>query len=197
MANPTARARVTAREAAAQGHQRPGGYVAARAVGSYVPTLTRKAFEKFGFSAATLVTDWAQIVGADIAGSTVPVKLSWPRRAESDLGDEAGQGSRPQKRIEATLVLRVDPAVALDIQYRTRQILERINGYFGYRAVAQVKIEQGTVAEVGEARQIVSGAPAGIVTPAPADVIPGNGDEMLRKALTRMRDGITRRQAAA
>ena len=43
-------------------------FVPARTVGSYVPKLTRKAFEKYGFSAATLLTDWALIVGEDIAG---------------------------------------------------------------------------------------------------------------------------------
>lgn len=168
--------------------------MAARAVGSFVPTLTRKAFEKFGFSAATLVTDWAQIVGADIAQSTVPVRLSWPRRADSDFADEGA--TRPQRRQEATLILRVDPAVALSIQYRTRQILERINSYFGYRAVAQVRIEQGSVAETTKALQPVSGSPRQSPPPRSLDELP-QGDEMLRQALARMRDGIARRSPAA
>jgi hypothetical protein len=37
--------------------------VPARAVGAFLPRLTRKAFEKYGFSAATLLTDWPAIVG--------------------------------------------------------------------------------------------------------------------------------------
>lgn len=196
MANPTTRARIPAREAPAYAQQRSSSYVAARPVGSYVPTLTRKAFEKFGFSAATLITDWTQIAGADIAASTVPVRLSWPRRAESDIGEEGASG-RSQRRQEATLVLRVDPAVALSIQYRTRQILERINSYFGYRAVAQIKIEQGAVRETSEARQMVSGAPLPTaVTPRSLEGLP-EGDEMLRNALARMREGIARRSSAA
>ena len=47
-------------------------YVPARAVGAYVPKLTRKAFETFGFSTATLLTDWSTIVGDQVAGYAVP-----------------------------------------------------------------------------------------------------------------------------
>ena len=57
--------------------QRPS---TARTVGSFVARLTRPAFEKFGFSAATLITDWGTIVGADIARYTSPQRLKWPRR---------------------------------------------------------------------------------------------------------------------
>lgn len=110
----------------------------AKAVGSFVPRLTRQAFEKFGFSAATLITDWVSIVGAETAAWTTPERLKWPRPVASrgDIG-EPDQG-----RPGATLVLRVDPGRALDIQYKSRQIIERINAYFGYRAVAELRIQQ-------------------------------------------------------
>jgi hypothetical protein len=39
-------------------------------------------------------------------------------------------------------VLRVDAAKALDIQYRAAQIIERINAYLGYAAVAQLRLIQ-------------------------------------------------------
>ena len=45
---------------------RRGTTRAARSV-RMVPKITRKVFEKFGFSTATLLTDWAVIVGADLA----------------------------------------------------------------------------------------------------------------------------------
>ena len=52
------------------------------AAGSFVPQLTRKAFEKFGFSAATLIMDWPTIVGGEIAYYTQPERLKWPRVAD-------------------------------------------------------------------------------------------------------------------
>jgi hypothetical protein len=113
----------------------------AKTVGSFVPGLTRKAFEKYGFSAATLLTDWAQIAGAELAHYTVPERLKWPRGAEAYGKVEQGEEGRPG----ATLVLRVDPARALDVEYKSRQIVERINAYFGYRAVAALRLIQTPV----------------------------------------------------
>ena len=113
-------------------------YVPARAVGSYVPKLTRKAFEKYGFSAATLLTDWAVIVGEEIAGFTAPERLKWPR----DVGRTRGCRGRRRRPPRRHAGLRVDPARALDVEYKRRQILERINGYFGYRAIAELRLLQ-------------------------------------------------------
>lgn len=111
-------------------------FVPAKAVGSFVPTLTKKAFEKFGFSAATLITDWARIAGAELAVYTRPDKLKWPR------GSESGAVEDDEERRGATLILRVDPARALDVEYRARQIMDRINSYFGYRAVETIRLVQ-------------------------------------------------------
>ena len=71
------------------------GYVPARAVGVFVPKLTRKAFEKYGFSAATLLTDWATIVGKELAGFTAPERLKWPRGVDIREDVDAGAEGRP------------------------------------------------------------------------------------------------------
>jgi hypothetical protein len=111
-----------------------------RAVGSFLPGLTRKAFERYGFSAATLVMDWPHIAGRDLASHTAPERLKWPRHGEE------GGGEAPEKgRQGATLVLRVDGARALEVQYQAAQIIERINAYFGYAAVAQLRVVQAPI----------------------------------------------------
>ena len=114
-------------------------------MGSFVPRLTKKAFEKYGFSTATLITDWATIVGTEMAAWTAPERLKWPRLSEDADGGEPSRG-----RSRATLVLRVDQARALDVQYKSRQIIERINAYFGYAAVTEIRIIQGPVVERSE-----------------------------------------------
>ena len=48
-------------------------------------------------------------------------------------------------RSGATLVLRVDGGPRLDVQYKARQIIERINAYFGYAAIAELRIVQAPV----------------------------------------------------
>ena len=115
----------------------------AKAVGSFVPQLTRKAFEKYGFSTATLLTDWAAIVGPDLAAVCRPERLKWPRQVDA-YAAEIDDVGRPG----ATLVLRADGAEALTIRYQSRQLLDRINAYFGYCAVSELRLVQAPVAAV-------------------------------------------------
>lgn len=123
-------------------------HASTRAIAALVPKITRKAFEKHGFAAANLIIDWPQIVGGGLARDTRPLKLKWPRSVDKFADTEEGGEGRPG----ATLTLQVDPAIALDVQYQTAQIIERINAYFGYRAVVSLRIVQEAIeaAEIGD-----------------------------------------------
>ncbi len=161
--------------------------IGARVVGSYVPRVTQKAFEKYGFSAAALLTDWAAIVGADIASYTEPERLRWPKFVDNRATVEADATGRPG----ATLVLRVSGARALDIQYKSRQLVERINAYFGYRAVAEIRIQQGVVARDDEARSAPmkpQRKPA--ASSAAAAELETVSDDKLRAALSLLQAGV-------
>jgi hypothetical protein len=150
-----------------------------RALGSFVPGLTRKAFEKYGFSAATLITDWATIVGRDLAVYTAPERLKWPKSVEA-YEDTATDG---KGRPGATLDLRVEPARALEVEYRRRQIAERINAYFGYRAIEKIRLLQASIDRP---------VPRKIRKPTAAEIqpLPGVADDGLRAALEAMGAGI-------
>ena len=76
-----------------------------------LPKLTRKALGKFGFSYIGLITDWATIVGPDIARLSAPEKLTFPLN----------------KRDSGVLRLKAEGGAALEIQHLEPQILERIN----------------------------------------------------------------------
>jgi hypothetical protein len=162
--------------------QRPAGRIPARAVGTFVPKLTRAAFEKFGFSTAALLTDWPTIVGPKLALSTVPDRIKWPRSVEQDAMD----GSSGPRR-GATLAIFVDPARALDVQYQAAMIIDRINAYFGYRAVAELRIQQAVVARepepVSPRTQLVAPRSA---DPALATI----ADDGLRAALERLEASV-------
>lgn len=161
---------------------------AARAVGSYVPRLTQKAMQKYGFSTAALLTDWAAIVGKDMAAYTSPQKLVWPRAPEVYGETPAEQAGRPG----ATLFLKVEAARALDIEYKRAQIVERINGYFGYRAVAELRIQQAPIAPLAPSKPRDVIAPKARVA-GPGVDLGGIRDEGLRAALERLQQGIAKR----
>lgn len=162
-----------------------------RAVGSFVPKLTQKAFEKYGFSAATLLTDWTSIVGGDLASYTAPERLKWPRGVDA-YGDVAdGASGRPG----ATLVLRVDGPRALEVEHRARQILERINAYFGYRAVAEMRIVQAPITRRDAATPSIRKTAARPVPAAAPVDLARVADENLRAALAKLQAGIARDRA--
>lgn len=165
--------------------QRANGRSAARAVGSFVPKLTQTAFEKFGFSIVALLTDWPTIVGPKLAQYTVPDRIKWPRGVEYADG-EASSGPRRG----ATLCILVEPARALDVQYQGALIIDRINAYFGYRAIAELRLQQETVAHVPELAPPAR-KPVPVLPPDPAlAAIP---DDALRSALLRLEASVMAR----
>lgn len=116
---------------------RPGRGVFAKAVGAFVPKVTAAVFQKFGFHSAEIMASWATIVGADLGRLTRPESIKWPRGARlQDPGEDDGSAHG------ATLVVATEPAFALDISYRRAELVDRINRYFGYRAIAQIKVHQ-------------------------------------------------------
>ena len=166
--------------------------IPARPVGTYVPKLTRKAFEKYGFSAAALLTDWATIVGTEVAGFAAPERLKWPRNVAIRGDVESGAEGRPG----AVLILRVDPAHALDVQYKAAQILERINVYFGYRAMAELRIVQAPLTKAANTTVREAVVPRN-APDLEAPELSGIADEPLRAALARLKSSVASRTRAA
>lgn len=93
--------------------------------------ITRAAFARYGFAAADAAAGWEEIVGADLAAVSAPERIRWPR----------GSGEAAQKQ-GGTLIIRAAPGRALELQYEASRIIARMNGYFGYGAIAAVKVVQ-------------------------------------------------------
>ena len=102
-----------------------------------MPEIMKKAYERFGFAYGDVLSRWEEIVGADLAGFTSPARVRWPRRRDGD----AARG----RKAGGTLIIRVDGPSAIEVQHSAPQIMERINGYYGYGAIADIKIVQGPV----------------------------------------------------
>ena len=110
--------------------QRPRGGEA-RAVSSLMPDIGRAAFRKFGFVQSSVVSRWDEIVGARYAAVSAPEAIRFPVGKKSD----------------GTLELTVEGAHATMIQHVLPEIIERVNRFFGYGAVARVKVRQGPVSK--------------------------------------------------
>ena len=79
-------------------------------------------------------------------------------------------------------MLRVEGARALDIQYQSRQILERVNAHFGYAAVTELRLVQAPLPAPcrGPGRACAQRQPA------PVPEVAGIADAGLREALRRL-----------
>jgi hypothetical protein len=102
-----------------------------RAVGVVLPRIAAPAFAKRGFAEAAIVTDWAAIVGPDLAAHSAPERIVFPR------------GKGRGKRRGGALRLRVAGGIAVELQHLEPKIVERINGYFGFPAVERLVLLQG------------------------------------------------------
>ncbi|MDX9862596.1 MAG: DciA family protein [Rhodospirillales bacterium] len=102
-----------------------------KALASAVDGVTRPIFGKRGLADGAVVHHWRTIVGERFAALSAPEKLVFP------TGDRHG----------GILHLRVaGGGIATQLQHLEPILVERINSYFGYRAVARLHLKQGPAA---------------------------------------------------
>lgn len=92
-----------------------------------VKKLTQNALGKHGFVQVELLSNWSNILGEELSYGIKPVSLSFPTK----------------ERSKGTLKVRTaGGAFALLFEHQKGQVIEKINTYFGYPAIQQIKIEQ-------------------------------------------------------
>src|SRR6201991_99467 len=154
------------------------GRISAKPLSLLLNDVFKDAYAKQGFAARELVTRWAEIAGPEVAAHSEPLKIQWPRPVE-------GQATEP-----ATLVLRVEGPMALEIQHASDVILQRVNRFFGWSAVGRLALRQGPLSR----RERPRPAPA----PDPRQIeqiertLSSIEDEELRAALARLGASIKR-----
>ena len=156
----------------------------ARAIGSYVARALDPAARARGFATTALLSDWPAIAGRELAQFTMPDRVIWPRRRDERVEAPA----RGHKSEGATLVLRVEGPRAIEVQHRSAQILERVNAYFGYRAVTEMRFVQAPIR-----RAKPRPAPKPPLPPYSLPKSAGIEDEGLARALSRLGAGAKSR----
>jgi hypothetical protein len=151
-------------------YERPRGGEA-RMVSDLVPEIGRAAFRKFGFVQSSVVSRWREIVGDRLADVTQPAMIRFP------AGQKAG----------GTLHLTISGAHAPMLQHVAPDIIGAVNRFFGYAAVAQVRMTHGQVTPAAPVQ------PPAMLKPVPAelgDSLRDIGDPELRTVLERMAAGL-------
>jgi len=101
----------------------------ARSVSDLIPGAGGAAFRRFGFVQSSIVSRWREIVGERYAGVSAPESIRFP----------------PGRKSDGVLTLVVAGAHAPMLQHVTPVIIDRVNRFFGYPAVARVSFRQGVM----------------------------------------------------
>lgn len=159
----------------------------ARPLADLVTGALTPACRRRGFAAATLLMHWPDIVGPAVAAATQPERLVWPRAAGGVEVEDGG----------AVLVVRADPGAALLLQHTAPQIIERVNTFFGWRAVERLKLVQHHRPRLPRAVPPCPAAPDEADRAAVRATLHPASDERLGEALVRLGANLRARRRAS
>ena len=94
-----------------------------RPFSSSIPKTLKKYLRKGGYNYSNIVDNWTKMVSKKISDSCYPITVK--------MGKEMRNG---------TLVLNVLHGKELEIEYAKKEIIDKINSFFGYNCIDQVTL---------------------------------------------------------
>lgn len=101
-------------------------------------TINGRAFRRFGFAKSDIHLHWHEIVGSTLAKSSLPERLVITKNIAKD--DDNGQ-----QRRAGVLHIRVEGSFAPEMQHLELLVIDKINGYYGFKAVERLVFNHGPV----------------------------------------------------
>ena len=95
-----------------------------RPFGNTLPRGVKGILKKSGYNYSEIISKWSVLVGKDISSCT------YPKSIKMKNGDSNG-----------TLVLAIKRGDEINIEYSKREIINKINSYFGYKLINEIKLE--------------------------------------------------------
>ncbi|WP_145142794.1 DUF721 domain-containing protein [Roseomonas gilardii] len=140
-----------------------------RPLGIVLPPITRPAFRRRSPAGASLISDWAAVVGPQLAAVTQPLRLA-----------------------RGTLTIACSGPMAMELQHLGPQLMARINANLGSIAVEALRFVQQ--APAGRAARPAAPRDPAILPGKLAERLAGVQDPDLRAALERMAQGVYRKR---
>ena len=95
-----------------------------RPLSNTLPAQIKKILKKNGFNLSSIVDNWTRIVGNNISNNCYPINIR-------------AQGNSK----EVTLILNVMHGKEIDVEYNKKNIIDKINSYFGYSFINNIQIK--------------------------------------------------------
>jgi len=94
-----------------------------RPFSSSIPQGLKKILKKSGYNYSNIVENWKKMVGKEISDSCYPSTIKMKKNMSN-----------------GTLVLNVIHGMELEIEYKKKNIIDKINNFFGYNCISQIKL---------------------------------------------------------
>jgi len=107
-------------------------------IGETLTKVNRVYSSKFGKIEFLIISKWPQIVGTFFADHSEPDKIS---RVNEDF-DELDKPI-----YKNFLLVKVSPAAAVEFQHYKDKIIEKINSFFGFKAISDLRIQQNFISK--------------------------------------------------
>ena len=95
-------------------------------VGKSLPKIIDKNIKERNFVEITLIKQWKEIMGQDIAKYCWPIKIIF-----SDIKNSNG-----------IIFLKTKRGRSMEIEFKNDEIIEKLNQYFGYKAINKISVVQ-------------------------------------------------------
>jgi len=147
-------------------------------IGLDVRKIAKPVLGKKGFFEIDIVTNWHELVGEKIATFATPLKLTFPKGKNAD----------------AVLHISVaGGAFATELSHKKLSLLEKINTFFGYSAVSDIKIIQDSFSPKKEKKKTSATKAIKSEKPLSAEaenILSEVGDDDLKSALKKLAEVI-------
>ena len=94
-----------------------------RTVSNSLPKAINKILKKGGHNYSSIINNWTEIIGRKTS------KICYPKSIKTN-----------KELSDGVLVLNVNHGDQLEVEYKKKDIMDKINSFFGYNFIRQVKI---------------------------------------------------------
>ena len=102
-------------------------------IGDSLGNINKRFLHKFGKLDYVIHAKWSEIVGPFFDRHSEPVKVNENFHNSMNF---------VEKKNEKILLVAVTPSAAIEFQHFKNKIIEKINSYFGYKLISEIKIQQ-------------------------------------------------------
>ena len=95
-----------------------------RSFGNTLPRGVKGILKKNGYNYSEIISKWSTLLGKDISNCCYPKSIKMKKG-----------------NLNGTLILQVKRGDEIQIEYSKKEIIDKINSYFGYKLIDEIKLQ--------------------------------------------------------